>query len=235
VAVNSVVDDRMASGRGRLPDLAGEVRDQRAGLAARLGLIGRSRSQQEAIAARSYWHPNGFVKLVLEDHPRHGQLRLHVWPTLPDDHGDVHGHAWNYASVVVDGELCEMVYEETPSDDGWEMWRHSYPRVGDRRFMLTDPVPVRLRTAGPPVVLRSGDTSGGSPDHVHCFYASSTPAVTMLRVGPVLVDCSHVYRPTAEPEQAVVPRPTSRADVAEWVDHTMRVAVASPSLAAVSS
>jgi hypothetical protein len=197
--------------------------DQRAGLAARLDAISRSRSQQDDIAARSYWHPNGFAKLVLDDHPGRGQLRLHVWPTLPDD-DDIHGHAWYYESVVVDGKLCEITYVESPSDDGLPMWRHSYGQVGHRRFALTDAVAVRLVEAGPRVVRGPGETSGGSRHHVHRFFASSAPAVTMLRVGPVLEPFSRVYRATPVPPQSVAPEPTSRAEVAEWVDYVLQVA-----------
>ena len=46
IAVNSVVD---------------EVH-----MPARLDAVLRSRSSQKAIAERSYWHPNGFLKVVLE-------------------------------------------------------------------------------------------------------------------------------------------------------------------------
>jgi hypothetical protein len=96
------------------------------------------------------------------------------------------------------------------------------PEVGHRRFTLTDAVPVRLVEAGPRVRWRPGDVSGGSPSHVHRFFASSAPAVTMLRVGPVIEPCSHVYRTTPVPPQSMAPRPTSRADVAEWVDYVLR-------------
>lgn len=120
------------------------------------------------------------------------------------------------------------MYAERASGDGMAMWRHSYGQVAQRSFILTDAVPVRLVAAGEPCVLHAGDTSGGTPDHVHRFHAVVAPAVTMLRVGPVLTRSPPVYRPTATPDRLVAPRPTTRADVAEWVDHTRRAATGSP-------
>jgi hypothetical protein len=225
VTVNSVVDVQGAS--ARTFDLSKEVCDQRVCLAARLDAISRSRSELEAVAGRSYWHPNGFAKLVLADDRDRGQLRLHVWPELPDE-DDPHGHAWHYRSVVVGGELTEITYTEGTGDAGLPMWCHSYGQVAHRRFTLTDAVPVRLAQSGPPVVHRPGDASGGSPGHIHRFFASAAPAVTMLRVGPVLAPSSSVYRPTPEPRQALAPRPTSLADVARWVDHARHEAASRP-------
>jgi len=155
-----------------------------------------------------------------------------VWPELPDE-DDPHGHAWHYRSVVVGGELTEITYTELThaertGDADVPMWRHSYGQVAHRRFTLTDAVRVRLVQSGPPVVHRPGDASGGSPDHIHRFFASAAPAVTMLRVGPVLEPSSRVYRPTPEPRQALAPRPTSLADVARWVDHARHEAASLP-------
>ena len=226
MTVNSVVDVQGASARTSF-DLSKEVCDRRVGLAARLEAIGRSRSELEAIAGRSYWHPNGFAKLVLDDDRDRGQLRLHVWPERPDE-DDPHGHAWHYRSVVVGGELTEITYTERTGGAGLPMWRHSYGQVAHRRFTLTGAVPVRLVESGPPVEHRPGDASGGSPSHIHRFFASVAPAVTMLRVGPVLAPSSIVYRTTPEPRQALAPRPTSLADVAQWVDHARREAGALP-------
>lgn len=171
---------------------------------------------QEAIAARSYWHPNGFVKLVLTADPRAGQLRLHIWPEPPTT-DDIHGHAWSYESIVLTGELTEVVYRESRPGEGQPMWRHSYGGIGQRRFALLDPTPVYLAQASGPFVHAPGDESGGSRSHIHRFIASRTPAATMLRVGPVLATSSAVYRLTAEPQQIVAPRAATGADVRDWV------------------
>jgi hypothetical protein len=259
VAVNSAVDDAAMPSAGRSLGLARELTERRAGLAAVSGRICGSRSLQQAVAGRSYWHPNGFIKLVIEERAGWGQLRLHVWPSAQAD-DDVHDHAWQYESVVVDGDVREVRYREAAGDDvgdemwrhsygmtghrrftlrevryreaagddvGDEMWRHSYGMTGHRRFTLRDPVPVRIVMEASPHDFHTGDRSGGAPGHVHRFFAVTAPTVTLLRVGPILMPFSHVYRTEAAPQPALVPRPTSRADVAEWVDHVRGIATAS--------
>jgi hypothetical protein len=216
VTVDSVVD--RAFERSPSQVLARELRDQRDQLVGTLTAILGSRSRQEAIAGRSYWHPNGFAKLVLAEDPHEGQVRLHVWPDLPDD-DDIHGHAWAYESTTVDGELTEIAYRESPSGGGLPMWRHSYAQVGHRCFAFVDPTPVGLTEHGGRRVHAIGGVSGGGPDHTHRFFASKAPAATLLRVGPVVSRSSHVYRPTAEPPQVVAPRPTTRDDVREWIGY----------------
>jgi hypothetical protein len=228
VAVNSVVDDGVLSIAGRSPDLARQVCDRSAGLAVATTRIARSASLQDEIAGRSYWHPNGFIKLVLEHHAAWGQVRLHVWPDAPCD-DDVHDHSWQYESVVVGGHVREVRYREATDDDtGEEMWRHSYGMTSHRRFTLRDPVPVRVVGDSDPHDFHTGDRSGGAPGHVHRFFAVTAPTVTLLRVGPILTPFSHVYRMESTPQPALVPRPTSRADVAEWIDHVRRIVTAFP-------
>jgi hypothetical protein len=215
MAVNSAVDDRK-SACSRSPELASEACELRSELADRLAAIVASPSRREAIADRSYWHPNGFAKFVLDDDPRRGQLRLHVWPKVPAA-DDIHGHAWFYESIVLTGELCEITYREAPQDGGRLMWRHSYGQVDHRRFAFVNPHPVHLAQRGGPVVRRAGEASGGSPDHIHRFIPSRAPAATMLRVGPVVKPSSPVYRPTAERSQMLAPQPTTPSEVGEWV------------------
>jgi hypothetical protein len=228
VAVNSVVDDGVLSSAGRSRVLSHDVTERRSSLAPVTGRICRSRSLQDEIAGRSYWHPNGFIKLVLEERAGWGQVRLHVWPGASGD-DDVHDHAWQYESVVVVGDVREVRYREASDDEvGDEVWRHSYGMTEHRRFTLRDPVPVRIVMEPRPHDFHSGDRSGGAPGHVHRFFAVTAPTVTLLRVGPILTPFSHVYRTESAPQPALVPRPTSRADVAEWVDHVRRIATASP-------
>jgi hypothetical protein len=220
VTVNSLVD--RAFERSPSPPLVRQLRDQRDQLVGTLTEILGSPSWQEAIAGRSYWHPNGFAKLVLADDPRAGQVRLHVWPDLPDG-DDIHGHAWAYESIVLAGELTERLYRESASCEGRDMWRHRYRGIGQRHFAFVDPTPVRLAEHGGRRVHAVGGVSGGRPDHIHRFSASKAPAATLLRVGPIVRRSSYVYRPTAEPPQVVAPRATTRDDVREWIGYMATV------------
>jgi hypothetical protein len=220
VKVDSVVD--RAFERSPLPALVRELRDQRDQLVGTLTAILGSPSRQEALAERSYWHPNGFAKLVLADDPQRGQVRLHVWPDLPND-DDIHGHAWDYESTTVAGELTEVTYRESSPREGRPMWRHSYSQVGHRRFAFVDATPVCIAEHGLRRVYEVGDASGGSPDHIHRFFPTMAPAATLLRVGPVDRRSSNVYRPTADPPHVVAPRPTTRVEVREWIGYLAQV------------
>jgi hypothetical protein len=220
VTLNSVVE----KGFERAPShaLARELRDQREQLAGTLAAILGSRSLQVAIAGRSYWHPNGFAKFVLNRWPRAGELRLHVWPEHPHAE-NIHGHAWDYESIVLAGELTEIAYREGEPGEGQAMWRHSYSRVRRRRFAFGDASLVHLRAVGGPQLHAVGDRSGRSHDHIHRFYASITPAATLLRVGPPVTPSSSVYRLTAEPPPITTPRPTTSTDVRHWIERVAQL------------
>jgi hypothetical protein len=78
------------------------------------------------VARRSYWHFNGFAKLVLEVNPGH-KVRLHVWPAGRGRLGESnpHGHRWNFVSMVLCGEgLHDTHYVESAS--GVPFGRYQY-------------------------------------------------------------------------------------------------------------
>lgn len=219
MAVNNVVPPSIE--RLPAPALQRDLIDQRGRLAGALAAILASASMQDVIARRSYWHPNGFAKLVLDKRPRAGELRLHVWPHDHHD-DDIHGHAWAYESIVVAGELTEVAYVEAAPGEGQEMSRHSYWRVRGRQFAFDNVAQVHLSALGKQI-LGIGDLSGGTPHHVHRFYASRTPAVTLLRVGPSLAPTSAVYRETPDPPPITTPRPTTSADVRGLIDRVAQL------------
>jgi hypothetical protein len=220
VEVIGVVD--RAFTRSRSPALQRQLCDQHDQLVDTLSAILGSPSWQEVVAGRSYWHPNGFAKLVLADDLQAGQVRLHVWPDLPEGQ-DIHDHGWAYESIVLVGELTEIAFRESAIGAGRPMWRHSYRQVGLRRFAVVDPTPVRLAELAEPQVHAVGGVSGGRPEHIHVFSPQLTPAATLLRVGPIVRQSSYVYRPTPEPPHVIAPRPTTRDDVREWIGYVATV------------
>jgi len=79
-----------------------------------------------SVARRSYWHPNGFAKLVLQAGQGH-KVRLHVWPAGTHRLGESnpHGHRWNFASTILCGDgLRDVHYSE--SDAGVKYERYQY-------------------------------------------------------------------------------------------------------------
>jgi len=71
------------------------------------------------LARRSYWHPNGFAKLVLHvSREPEFRIRLHVWPVVPAGQpageSNPHSHRWEFASTVIAGDGLHMAeYRET--------------------------------------------------------------------------------------------------------------------------
>ena len=147
-----------------------------------------------------------------------GEVRLHIWPDAPARE-DIHGHAWAYESIVLAGELTEIAYREAPTGEGEAMWRHSYRRVQGPAVLVRRSEPGSPRRAGRSSGPRVGDLSGGSHDHVHRFYASLTPAVTLLRVGPSVTRTRRSIVRRREPPPITTPRPTTRDDVRQWIGY----------------
>jgi hypothetical protein len=79
------------------------------------------------VARRSYWHPNGFAKLVLR--PGRGyKVRLHVWPAGDGRLGETnpHGHRWNFASTVLCGDGLHDTHYTESKNSGMEYERYQY-------------------------------------------------------------------------------------------------------------
>jgi hypothetical protein len=184
---------------------------------ARLDAILRSRSSREEIAARSYWHPNGFLKLVLEGSSGAPQLRMHVWPE-PRGGGDIHDHAWPYRSLVLAGAVSEVRYEPAePGPDTVDCWRHTYRPTGGGRFHLDVPEPVSLRERQARVLV-SGARARGEAECIHRFSGIMFPAVTLVAVGWPVRPWSSVFREAPVIEATLKPVAAGPAEVAAWVE-----------------
>lgn len=99
------------------------------------------------VARRSYWHPNGFAKLVLQA-GRGYKVRMHVWPAGDDRLGETnpHGHRWNFASTVLCGDgLRDTHYTESPSGMTYERYQYAGGNVAGA---LTHEKTVHLAMSG---------------------------------------------------------------------------------------
>lgn len=76
--------------------------------------------------ARSYYHPNGFAKIVLLSESSF-QLRLHVWRAgddLPSSVESVHSHRWDFTSTLLYGRY--RYQEFSRSEDGDPFCAYTY-------------------------------------------------------------------------------------------------------------
>ena len=99
--------------------------DDRRAFASWLRTIRDERASE--VAMRSYWHFNGFAKLVLQTGQGY-KVRLHVWPPGDDRLGEnnPHSHRWNFASTVLCGEgLHDIHYREAKSGPTYERYQYT--------------------------------------------------------------------------------------------------------------
>ena len=74
-----------------------------------VNLLGNDRELTE-IATRSYYHNNGFLKILLIDKRPKYSIRLHIWPTESFQAPDIHNHPWDMTGLVLNGHYEFPVY-----------------------------------------------------------------------------------------------------------------------------
>jgi hypothetical protein len=177
-----------------------------------------------AVAARSYWHPNGFAKLVLHSEPA-CKVRLHVWPassTWPrPGEANPHSHRWDFASTCVVGDGLHMV-EYTESDRGARYTRYRYGAdVTDRAALLADGS-VRLARIAAPHVHR-GQVYSCDTSVVHTVVPIGTALTATLVVqGPQRSPSTVVYRAPGLGDD----QPNGELTVAQFLELTAAVLAA---------
>jgi hypothetical protein len=169
------------------------------------------------IAARSYWHINGFAKIVLatDGTPDGRKLRLHVWPTAegagPRGESDPHGHRWDFASSVLVGAGLDVVEYETVDRDG-DLWGgYAYdPTTG-----LQGGIEVQLRAVSS-LLRPPGDVYRCGTEVLHTVEPRGRGVTASLVLqGPVVRASTWVYR--REPKPWVRPRDLRPDEVADLV------------------
>lgn len=169
------------------------VRFAAAELPARLRRLLQSPEELAAVAARSYVHDNGFVKIVLESgEDGDGALRLHIWPSEGEDDGNIHNHCWDFTSVVLTGTL---EYEEFVNDDaGALLAEHfAYAPANDFNYELRSRGTQRLRCTRSGV-RDAGDAYEMSGETLHRTRGRhGTTTVTLLAQGPHRREYADVY------------------------------------------
>lgn len=82
-------------------------------------LLGNERELNE-VASRSYYHNNGFLKVVLiEKRPKYS-VRFHIWPEESFQAPDVHNHPWDMTGLVLSGSYEWPIYSLEQNSEGCE-------------------------------------------------------------------------------------------------------------------
>ena len=72
-------------------------------------LLGNERELNE-VASRSYYHNNGFLKVVLIEKRPQYSVRFHIWPDESFQAPDVHNHPWDMTGLLLNGSYEWPIY-----------------------------------------------------------------------------------------------------------------------------
>ncbi|MFD4998677.1 hypothetical protein [Streptomyces buecherae] len=160
------------------------------------GILSDDRQLGE-IAARSYYHANSFLKIVLAVGDENAwKLRLHVWhpqseaDLLPRE--DIHSHRWDFTTALLLGEYNAREYMIAPGDD-YHHYRYT-PVRADQHFSLEAMGSEQLAK------VCESNVQAGTVYHLdhrvlHSIARSNDgPTATVVLQGPVVRDTTNVYR-----------------------------------------
>ncbi|KOU21879.1 hypothetical protein ADK52_22590 [Streptomyces sp. WM6372] len=197
-------------------------------------LLGQIMEDEDAlaeIAARSYYHANAFLKVVLLAGDKNPwKLRLHVWHPQPDALGtiteDIHSHRWDFTTALVVGEYFAREFQIGP---GEEYYHFKYLPVGEgQAFSLEAQGTERLRSVFE-AILPAGTVYHISHEVLHCISRSAgKAAASVVLQRPAVEEFTNVFRTSPVAEQGKseikVQRPSVdqlRAELAHflsWLD-----------------
>ena len=107
----------------------------------------RSPRLLQQVAARSYQHGNGFLKVVLAD--RGYKLRLHIWFAGQACEENLHDHRWGFVSTILAGTLHSEIWRDAADHEAADLETTEYTYhaaktqqeafkqpLGSRRYVL---------------------------------------------------------------------------------------------------
>ncbi|MEC3980796.1 hypothetical protein [Amycolatopsis sp. H20-H5] len=148
-------------------------------------------------AGRSYWHPNGFAKLVLHTAAESRfRVRLHIWPASKEasqGESNPHSHRWEFASVVLAGKGMHMFEYRETIGGGKPYQRYRYGTDPADPAALVRDGQVRLRKTSSPHVQR-GEVYSCDTEVVHTVRPIAADlTATVVVQGPRRVRSTVVY------------------------------------------
>lgn len=144
----------------------------------------------------TFWHPNGFAKIILATASSGEQARVHYWAGGAGDDGDLHNHRWPYSSWVVRGRFVQTIYEASASGEmifahyTWADGCVGGPRDGSSVKVALGEVSREVLAHGATYSLREGVVHRFSP-----MEAGLTVAIQ----GAAMRDRSDIFVPLDSP------------------------------------
>lgn len=138
------------------------------------------------IAERSFFHPTGAAKVILTDFASElSQLRLHFWIPNLTNMATIHDHKWDFASVLLTGDLIDETYEECETGIPYHGVLFSdsiHSRIDEITSLGTRALSLVARTQ-----LCSGNSYVRHRDQLHRTQnnSSSTAVTLFFRTAPI--------------------------------------------------
>jgi hypothetical protein len=197
-----------------------------------LGAIARDPGVAATVARASYWHANGFAKLVLHDSSEPNfHLRLHVWAaeheTAPHWAGyyNIHTHRWEFASVILAGALHVDLFAEIPD------LREPKSLLCDKfEYISAEPEAAgQLVPVGPQALRLTGSTDYEAGDVHYCDLRTTHAAAPVDRAltatifvqGPTRARSALVYQENGREALQDTGATITPAEVADLVSATL--------------
>ncbi|WP_256923493.1 hypothetical protein [Streptomyces sp. 13-12-16] len=187
-------------------------------------LIGQIISDKAALAdmaARSYYHANNFLKVVLLAGDKNPwKLRLHLWHPQPDASGtiteDIHSHRWDFTTALVVGEYFAQEFKIGP---GTEYYHYKYLPIGQGKTFSLEIQGKEQLYAAFEAVLPAGTIYHINHEILHCISRSAGKAAASLVLQqPAVEGFTNVYRTSTVGEQAKTDIEVQRPTVAQLRD-----------------
>nr|ADN26243.1 hypothetical protein [Streptomyces coeruleorubidus]ADN65340.1 hypothetical protein [Streptomyces coeruleorubidus] len=184
-------------------------------------LIGQIISDDTAladIAARSYYHANNFLKVVLLAGDKNPwRLRLHMWHPQPNASGtiteDIHSHRWDFTTALVVGEYFAQEFKIGP---GTEYYHFKYLPIGQGKTFSLEAQGKEQLSSVFEALLPAGTVYHINHEVLHCISRSAGKAAASLVLQPPAVeDFTNVYRTSPVGEQTKTEIEVQRPSVAQ--------------------
>lgn len=156
-----------------------------------------NRQLLQTIAARSIYHPNGYMRLLLADERPQFALQLHIWDGRSDSsYAMPHDHPWNFATRILCGVYCSTTYQVTAAGGLFDKYLIQYSQQ-TRSYHREHVARVTLATTSRNH-WAAHTMYTMAPSCIHQIDTPDVFSATLLLRGPNLRRFSHAYSDIAK-------------------------------------
>lgn len=166
----------------------------------------KSPQQLAAVAQRSYFHGNGFLKVVLLD--KDYKLRLHVWHKGEVCEENIHSHRWSFASTVLVGTLRSEIWRNASTNhaQAQQLLEYCYHAATAQQAPVIEPLGNCLLEMESRVAVSAGESYFMPVDQMHCINNPGEQLVaTLICTSPTEVSTNRLIKTRHDIEPSTNP------------------------------